>query len=156
MDVANLLMAWMPRELGWMRCAYSGLSEAQLEDVYGDSVLWALERHRDRPYATEDHLQGSIRINIRWTALAALRGRTAALPEGMEAPEVLQPDLGEDIALAEEFVRTLPDDEREALLLRMEGHGRAGVAKALGWSQRSAEGLLKRLEYKRKRFVQGR
>ncbi|MHB1568821.1 MAG: RNA polymerase sigma factor [Solirubrobacteraceae bacterium] len=162
-EAAALLGAWQSEEIA-RACRYPqcrGLSVAEIEDVYQDTVIALL----DHDYADEEHLRKTLRAGLRHRALNAHRdsrrhrnaialNRTRLQPSEPgehEAPEAAAL-VREDRLLVAEFLAELTPLERRVFALMVEGLKYRAIASVLPDDEKAIRTAVRHCEQKRERF----
>ncbi len=163
--VGEALGEWQAAEVAsaWRYPQCRGLSRAQLEDLYQETVLALL----NRPFCSEEHLRNALRVGLRNRALHVHRDErrrseilTAHAPEAhrsaMRASESEQPEHAtlarEDGLIVLEFASGLTELEQQVYALEAEGLRYRAIAPILAISVNQARKASRILAEKYARF----
>jgi RNA polymerase sigma factor (sigma-70 family) len=167
-DVAALLARWRAQEIGLVSQfrACVGASEAEVEDLYDETVAMLVEKRAE--YESAQHLRRTLHRGIKLRALRLHRDRRrrrrrleGAAPmldgEARERDWRMQPERAlvarEDDVVIGEFVAELTEEERDVFVLVAAGRSWRAIATALGLEEPRARALTRACERKRERFL---
>jgi RNA polymerase sigma factor (sigma-70 family) len=167
-DAPALLARWRAEDIGLIGQfrACTGASEAEVEELYDETVAALIER--EAAYASEQHLRRTLHRGIKMRALRLHRDRRrrrrtlegqAPVLEGQarERDWRMQPERAlvahEDDVVIGEFVAELTLEERRVFALVAEGRSWRAIATALGLQEPQARALTRACERKRERFL---
>ncbi len=163
--VGEALGEWQAAEVAgaWRYPQCRGLSRAQLEDLYQETVLALL----NRPFASEEHLRNALRVGLRNRALHVHRDErrrgeilSAHAPEAhrsaLRRSEIEQPEQAalarEDGLIVLEFASGLTELEQQVYALEAEGLRYRAIAPILGVGTNQARKASRELAEKYARF----